>query len=74
MVWTYHSVKELKQKHNNGEKISIAEKRKLEKYIRLKKKAPCTDEWSQTQLKKAEKLLFFIKKDQKGQEVAEVQA
>jgi len=61
MVWSFHSVQELKQKFKKGEEISVEEKRKLEKYVRRKKKAPCTSEWSKTQLLKAEKLLHDIK-------------
>ena len=61
MVWSYHSVKELKEKYKKDEEITVEEKRKLEKYVRRKKRAPCTDEWSKTNLLKAEKLLQDIK-------------
>lgn len=69
MVWSYHSVKELKEEFKAGEEITVEEKRKLEKYIKRKKKVPCTKEWSQTQLLKAEKLLHDIKQRQEKEPV-----
>ena len=66
MVWSYHSVKELRQKFNQGEEISAAEKRKLEKYVRQKKKVAdlAKGEWSKKQLRRAEFLLHKIKEKQ----------
>jgi hypothetical protein len=68
MVWSYHSVKKLRQKFNNGEEITAAEKRKLEKYIRQKKKVAhlARGNWSEKQLKRAEFLLHKIKKQDRN--------
>jgi len=52
MVWSYHSVKELRQDYKQGEDVSIQEQRKLEKYIKRKKKTPNHKEWKKTQLSK----------------------
>jgi len=60
MVWSYHSVKELKQKHRNGEEITDEEKEKLDAYIQRKKQAPCKKTWHQEQLRIAEKLQFKL--------------
>lgn len=72
MVWTYHSVKQLRKKYENDEEISIEEKRKLEKYIREKKKTVdrAQGEWCKTQLTRAE---FLFHKIQKESQTVEVQ-
>jgi len=71
MVWSYHSVEELRKKYENGEEISAAEKRKLEKYIRRKKKMEDVTKgsWSTKQLRRAELLLHKITKDEERIEV-----
>jgi len=71
MVWSYHSVKELRKKYENEEEISAAEKRKLEKYVRQKKKIAdqAVGEWSKKQLHRAEFLLHKIQEDQKTAKV-----
>jgi len=62
-MWTYHKVKELREKFENDQEISVEEKRKLEKYVRRKKKvAHLGGEWSEAQLERAEFLLHKIKK------------
>lgn len=67
MVWTYHSVEQLREKYNQGGEITAAEKRKLEKYIRQKKKVAgqARDSWDLTQLRRAEFLFHKIQQDQK---------
>ena len=72
MVWTYHSVEELKEKFNNGEDVSVEEKRKLEKYIRQKKKLADhpQGEWSKKQLLNAE---FLFQKIQNQEQTVEVE-
>lgn len=71
MVWSYHSVKELRKKYNNDEEITAAEKRKLEKYVRQKKKVAdlAQDGWSKKQLTRAELLLHKIQKQSQTVEV-----
>lgn len=71
MVWSYHSVKELRKKYNKGGDITPAEKRKLEKYVRQKKKVAdqAAGEWSTKQLRRAEFLLHKIQKQAQPVEV-----
>lgn len=71
MVWSYHSVKELRKKYNNGGEITAAEKRKLEKYVRQKKKVAdkAAGEWSKKQLRRAQFLLHKIQKESRTIEV-----
>jgi len=66
MVWSYHSVKELREKFNNNKEITAAEKRKLEKYVRQKKKVAhlAEGEWSKKQLRRAEFLLHKIREQE----------
>lgn len=75
MVWSYHSVKELKKKFDKGEQITTEEKRKLEKYIRQKKKVAelPKGEWSKKQLTRAEFLFHKIQKQEQKQQI-EVEA
>jgi len=67
MVWTYHSVEELRNKFDQGEEITAAEKRKLEKYIKQKKKVVknTSYKWDDKQLLRAEYLLHKIQKQEK---------
>lgn len=74
MVWSYHSVKELRQDYKQGKDVSIQQQRKLEKYIKRKKKTPNHKEWKKTQLLKAERLLHQIKQDREDRETVEVTA
>ena len=61
-MWTYHKVKELREKFDNNQEISVEEKRKLEKYVRQKQEvADLGGEWSQVQLERAKFLLHKIK-------------
>jgi len=71
MVWSYHSVKELREKFNRGEEITVEEKRKLEKYIRQKEKVADHPEgnWSNKQLRRAEFLFHKIQKQEQTVEV-----
>lgn len=73
-VWTYHEVKKLNKKRLNDEEITVPEIRKLEKYIRRKKKVSplAKGKWSNKQLLKAERLLHSLKQDKDM--VVEVQA
>ena len=67
MVWSYHSVKELRKKFNKDKEVTPAEKRKLEKYIKQKKKVAdlAKGEWSKKQLRRAEFLFHKIQKQEK---------
>lgn len=71
MVWTYHNVEELRKKYQNDEEISVEQKRKLEKYIRIKQQVAHhpTEDWSETQLHRAEFLYHKINQEQEKIEV-----
>lgn len=73
MVWSHKAVEDLRQKFKDGEEITVQERKKLEKYIRLKKQnqekklgvnAGVGGDWAETQILRAEKLLHDIKQRQ----------
>lgn len=70
MVWTYHEVRKLREKKNNGRELKTSEIRALEKYVERKKEvAHLGAQWSQKQLLRAQELLQEIRKEKKGIEV-----
>jgi hypothetical protein len=77
MVWSYKSVKKLREKFRDGKEISVQERRKLEKYIKMKKQnvekklGPMVHDEEKKRILRAEKLLHDIEK-QKAEAAAEV--
>lgn len=73
MVWSYKSVKKLREKFRDGEEITVQEKRKLEKYIKLKKQnvrkklGPMPHSEEKKRILRAEKLLHDIERQQEAQ-------
>jgi len=65
MTYTYHDVKQLKNKHHRDEEINTTQIRKLEKYVKRKKKVTQihNQKWSRKQLMKAERFLQKLKKE-----------
>ena len=66
MVWTYDQVKELRKKMKRGEKITKQDKRNLQKYVKIKRQVADLpgEEWSRTQLLRAEYLLNKIEQQE----------
>jgi len=67
MVWTYDQVEELRKKHARNEEITQEELNNLKKYIKVKKQVAHLpiEEWSETQLLRAEFLLHKLTNEQK---------
>lgn len=63
MVWTYHEVQQLRKKYFQTEKdITVPEIRRLEKYVKIKKKFKHKPGTNKKHLFKAESLLRRLKK------------